>query len=350
RDSLDYANRWQSPHAPPPSHSHRKSCSTRCEISSPNRVYGCPNIVDIVTPSGLFPPLQKESSITFRTGIGIAYVTTIRNRHSETVDRALVSRNSVPGLKYPPERVSDSLDYANRWRSPHAPPPSHSHRKSCSTQREISSSGRVYGCPNIADIVTPSGLFPPLQKESGITFRTDIGIAYVTIIRNRHSMTVDRALVSWNSVPGPKYPPERRLPRLRESLAEPTCAAAQSQPSKVVFNSTRDLLPSSDSLDYANRWRSPHAPPPSHSHRKSCSTRRMISSPGRVYGCPNIADIVTPSGLFPPLLKESSITFRTGIGIAYVTTIRSRHSETVDRALVSRNSVPGPKCPPERVY
>ncbi|MQM23761.1 hypothetical protein Taro_056830 [Colocasia esculenta] len=50
-------------------------------------------------------PPQKESGITFRTGIGIAYVTTIRNRHSETVDRALVSRNSVPGSKYPPERV-----------------------------------------------------------------------------------------------------------------------------------------------------------------------------------------------------------------------------------------------------
>ncbi|MQL81755.1 hypothetical protein Taro_014224 [Colocasia esculenta] len=54
---------------------------------------------------------------------------------------------------------------------------------------------------------------------------------------------------------------------------------------------------SSDSLDYANRWRSPHAEPPSHSDRKSCSTRREISSPGRGYGCPNIADIVTPSVL-----------------------------------------------------
>ncbi|MQL92112.1 hypothetical protein Taro_024730 [Colocasia esculenta] len=60
-----------------------------------------------------------------------------------------------------------------------------------------------------------------------------------------------------------------------------------------MFNSTRDLLPSSDSLDYANRWRSPHAEPPSHSDRKSCSTRREISSPGRGSGCPNIADVVT---------------------------------------------------------
>ncbi|MQL80022.1 hypothetical protein Taro_012484 [Colocasia esculenta] len=64
-----------------------------------------------------------------------------------------------------------------------------------------------------------------------------------------------------------------------------------------MFNSTRDLLPSSDSLDYANHWRIPHAEPPSHSDQKSCSTRREISSPGRGYGCPNIADIVTPSDL-----------------------------------------------------
>ncbi|MQL76849.1 hypothetical protein Taro_009243 [Colocasia esculenta] len=101
-------------------------------------------------------------------------------------------------------------------------------------------------------------------------------------------------------------------------------------------------IPSSDSLDCVNRWRSPHVEPPSHSDRKSCSTRREISSPGRGYGCPNIADIVTPSA------KELGITFRTGVGIAYVTTIRNRHCETVNRALVSRNSVPGPKYPSER--
>ncbi|MQM09882.1 hypothetical protein Taro_042761 [Colocasia esculenta] len=143
---------------------------------------------------------------------------------------------------------SDSLDYANSWRSPHAEPPSHIDRKSCSTRREISSPGHGYGCPNIADT---------------------------------------------------------RLPRLRESLAEPTRGAAQSHRSAVVFNSTRDLLPSSDSLDYANHWRSPHAEPPSHFDRKSCSTRCEISSPGRGYGCPNIADIVTPSGLFPPLQQKN---------------------------------------------
>ncbi|MQL82368.1 hypothetical protein Taro_014853, partial [Colocasia esculenta] len=112
----------------------------------------------------------------------------------------------------------------------------------------------------------------PSAKELGITFRTDIGIAYVTTIRNRHSETVDTALVLRNSILGPKFLPERDetsfrgrktfvsrskiailaddlpyskklLPRLRESLAEPTRGAAQSQRSKVMFNSTRDLLP-----------------------------------------------------------------------------------------------------------
>ncbi|MQL90755.1 hypothetical protein Taro_023355 [Colocasia esculenta] len=85
---------------------------------------------------------------------------------------------------------------------------------------------------------------------------------------------------------------------------------------------------SSDSLNYANRWRSPHAEPPSHSDRKLCSTRREISSPA----------------------KKLGITICTGIGIAYVTTIRNRHSETVDTVLVSWNSIPGPKFPAEHVY
>ncbi|MQL84097.1 hypothetical protein Taro_016586 [Colocasia esculenta] len=61
---------------------------------------------------------------------------------------------------------SDFLDYANRWRSPHAEPTCHSDRMSCLTRREISSPGSGYGCPNITDIVTPSSLFPPLQRKN----------------------------------------------------------------------------------------------------------------------------------------------------------------------------------------
>ncbi|MQL77043.1 hypothetical protein Taro_009450 [Colocasia esculenta] len=124
-DSLDYANRWRSPHAEPPIHSDRKSCSTRCEISSPvatpsiTRIAGGAHTrsrpvtaivsrvqLDARTPPQFIPtPSAKELGITFRTSIGIAYVTTIRNGNPETVDKALVSRNSVPGPKFPPERV-----------------------------------------------------------------------------------------------------------------------------------------------------------------------------------------------------------------------------------------------------
>ncbi|MQM17894.1 hypothetical protein Taro_050872, partial [Colocasia esculenta] len=138
----------------------------------------------------------------------------------------------------------------------------------------------------------------PSAKELGITFRTGIEIGYVTTIQNQHSETVDRALVLRNSASGPKFPPERRLPQLRESLAEPTRRAALSQRSEVVFNSTRDLLPRSWI------WVSEH---------------RRYSHP--------LWFIPTPSA------KELGITLRTGIGIAYVTTIWNRHSETVDRAL-----------------
>ncbi|MQM23753.1 hypothetical protein Taro_056821 [Colocasia esculenta] len=146
-----------------------------------------------------------QTGITFRSVIGIAYKTQIRNRHSELLDGPLlpqvirrrfgVEKPSfrTPKLRFEPtispipssdsvdyvnrwrsphaeppshsdRKSSDSVDYANRWRSPHAEPPSHSDRKSCSTRREISSRGRGYGCPNIADIVTPFGLFPPLQR------------------------------------------------------------------------------------------------------------------------------------------------------------------------------------------
>ncbi|MQM20007.1 hypothetical protein Taro_053021 [Colocasia esculenta] len=127
-----------------------------------------------------------QTGITFRSVIGIAYKTPIRNWHSETHDAPLLPqaiRRRFGTISAIPRFFgnSDSLDYANRWQSPHAEPPSHGDRKSCSTR----------------------------PKELGITFRTGIGIAYVTTIRNQHFETVDRALVSLNFVPGPKFPPER---------------------------------------------------------------------------------------------------------------------------------------------
>ncbi|MQL80081.1 hypothetical protein Taro_012534 [Colocasia esculenta] len=48
-------------------------------------------------------------------------------------------------------------------------------------------------------------ILTPLVKELGIIFRPSIGIAYVTIIRNRHSEVVNKRLVSWNSVPRRKF-------------------------------------------------------------------------------------------------------------------------------------------------
>ncbi|MQM22843.1 hypothetical protein Taro_055900 [Colocasia esculenta] len=223
-----------------------------------------------------------------------------------------------------PSDSSASLDYANRWRGQHRKSAYHDDQKSCSTRLEISNPGRRYGCTNIADIVTPSA------KELGITFRPGIRIAYVTTIRNQHSETIDRALILWNSVPGPKF---RRgacvlVHRLSYPLGRtrifvrPAIGTGREAPIR-----NRHIDPvgtSSASLDYANRWRGQHTESAYHGDRKSCSTRLEISTPA----------------------KELGITFRQGIGITYVTTDRKRHSETVDRALVSWNSVSGSKFRP----
>ncbi|MQL80155.1 hypothetical protein Taro_012609 [Colocasia esculenta] len=322
-------------------------------------------------------------------GIEIAYVTTIRNRRSKMVDRALVPQNSIPGQKFPP----GACVLVHRLPYPHVgcgylfargskPPVRPQFRIGASTRtingciqrfpvrRPNSSLGARSGrLPRLreslaepthgaaqsqrSEVVFNStrDLLPrswiwvpehrryshplrfiltPSAKELGITFRTGIGSAYVTTIRNRHSETINR-----NSIPGPKFPPGacvlvHRLPyppigcgylfaRGSKPPARPQFridTSTQSVNGRIrrfpVRRPNSSLGARSDSLDYANRSRSPHAEPPSHSDRKSCSTRREISS----------------------LAKELGITFRTGIGIAYVTTIRNRHSETVDRALV----------------
>ncbi|MQM16680.1 hypothetical protein Taro_049637 [Colocasia esculenta] len=48
----------------------------------------------------ILTPSAKELAITFCPSIRIAYVSTLRNRHSVTVDRTLVSQNSMVGLKF----------------------------------------------------------------------------------------------------------------------------------------------------------------------------------------------------------------------------------------------------------
>ncbi|MQM07714.1 hypothetical protein Taro_040549 [Colocasia esculenta] len=72
-------------------HDDQKLCSTRCENSSPG-----------------------QSGITFRPGIGIACVTTIRNRHFETVDKTPVSWKSVPRPKFHP----GVCVLVHQWRTP----------------------------------------------------------------------------------------------------------------------------------------------------------------------------------------------------------------------------------------
>ncbi|MQM07372.1 hypothetical protein Taro_040214 [Colocasia esculenta] len=376
--------------------------------------YGCPNIVDIVTLRFIPTPSAKELGITFRTGFGIAYVTTIQYQHSETVDR----------VQYRLPRLRESLAELTCGAA-------QSQRSEVvfNSTRDLLPRSWIW-VPEHRRYSHPLRFFPTSSaKELGITFLTGIGIAYVTTIRNRHSKTVDKALnrhsktvdkalVSRNSIPGAKFPPERvgaRLPRLRESLAERTHGAAQLERSEVVFNSTLDLLPRSWIwVPEHRRYSHPllFIPTPSskelgitfrtgigiayvttiqnrhsktvdkalllHRLRESLAerTRGAAQSERSEVVFNSMRDLLPRSWIWvpeprryshplrfipTPSAKELGITFRTGIGIAYVTTIRNRHSETidkdlnrhskmVDKALVSRNSIPGPKFPPERVF
>ncbi|MQM05806.1 hypothetical protein Taro_038624 [Colocasia esculenta] len=66
-------------------------------------------------PQFIPTPSAKELGITFRPGIRIAYVTTIRNRHSEAVDKVLVSRNSVLGPKFRPGATPTVVPFDRTW-------------------------------------------------------------------------------------------------------------------------------------------------------------------------------------------------------------------------------------------
>ncbi|MQM23234.1 hypothetical protein Taro_056297, partial [Colocasia esculenta] len=320
-----------------------------------------------------------QTGITFRSVIGIAYKTPIRNPHSEALDAPLLPQAirrrfgvkkpsfHTPKLRfYPmispiPSRQGAGFEEFHSWAkiSPGSVCTSTSTAvRSCRTRifirpgvgtaREAPIQNRYFdpvGKWSHSEISGPAPKFhsgsaerlPRLREsleeptrgaaqsqrskvvfnstrdllqrhrfaQTGITFRSVIGIAYKTPIRNRHSEVLD-AKIS----PQAKRRRFGRLPRLRESLAQTTRGAAESQRSEVVFNSTRDLL--------SRSW----IWVPEH---------RQYSHPLRF--------IPTPS------TKELGITFRTGIGIGYVTTIRNRPSETVDRTLVSKNSVAKPKFP-----
>ncbi|MQL99399.1 hypothetical protein Taro_032121, partial [Colocasia esculenta] len=290
----------------------------------------------ILTPSG------RELAISFCPGIRIAYVSTIRNRHSETVDRTLVLQNSVPGRNSTADCVYYCTDCRTPWVgcgyffAPRSEP-------TASPQFEIGTStrsaqGRIRRFPIRRPNSSPGGWSRAADAiaygypftQTGITFCSVIEIAYKTPIQNRHSETLvtplsPHVIRHHFGVVKPSF----RTPKLR---FRPTMSPFQRFSHNNVY------------LDYMNPWRGGHTESGSRGDRKLCSTRHENSSTGRRYGCTNIADIVTPSG------RELAITIRPGIRIAYVSTIRNRHSETVDRTLVLQNSMPGRNSTAERVY
>ncbi|MQM01429.1 hypothetical protein Taro_034190 [Colocasia esculenta] len=222
-------------------------------------------------------PSAKELGITFRTGIGITYVTTIRNRHSETVSRALDSRNSVLGPKFPPGAVCTStltdvpsgqtwifirpgvgtareapiqnrhLDSVDKW----------SHSEISGPAPKFLSGITVAGC-RCDRIRTPLrsnghnfslGYQNRLQDPNSEAAlrgarRPIIASGDNTSFQGRKTfISHSEITILADDLPYSKVFWQERLPRLCKSLAEPTRGAALSQRSEVVFNSTRDLLP-----------------------------------------------------------------------------------------------------------
>ncbi|MQM01750.1 hypothetical protein Taro_034510 [Colocasia esculenta] len=212
-------------------------------------------------------------------------------------------------------RRSVSLDYANRWRGNQAESACHDDRKLCSTRCENSTPGCIRrfsvrhpnSSPGAWSRAADAIAYEHPFAQTGITFRSVVEITYKTPIRNQHSEA-------------PVAPLLPKTIRHHFGVEKPSF-----QTPKLRFQSTFSPFPrfsrSSVSLNYANRWRSNHTESAGHGDRKLCSTRRENSAP----------------------VNELGITFCPGIGIAYVTTIRNRHSETIDRALVSRNFVLGLK-------
>ncbi|MQL85940.1 hypothetical protein Taro_018475 [Colocasia esculenta] len=112
----------------------------------------------------------------FPLGIEIAYVTTIRNRHSETVDKMLVSKNSVSGPKfrrraYRPVRPQFGIDTLNRSTQGQIQRFPVRHPNSSSGAWSLTADAIMYKHP---------------FTQTGITFRSVIGIAYKTLIQNPH--------------------------------------------------------------------------------------------------------------------------------------------------------------------
>ena len=140
-----------------------------------------------------------KTAITFRPGIGIAYVTTIRNRHSETVDKALVSQNSVPGPKFPPGAcvLVHRLSYPSVGRgylfARGSEPPARPQFRIGTSTRSVNGRIRRFpvrrpnSSPGVRSRAADAIAYGHPFAQKGITFRSVLGIAYKTPIRNRHS-------------------------------------------------------------------------------------------------------------------------------------------------------------------
>ncbi|MQM07687.1 hypothetical protein Taro_040533 [Colocasia esculenta] len=282
----------------------------------------------------ILTPSATELAITFRSGIEIAYVSTIRNRHSETVDRTLDSWNFMLGpkfhlgacvlvhrLSYPlgKKRIfvrtairtacespiqnrhfdpvgtrfsccNVSLDHVNPGQSNHTESACHGDQKLCSTQRENScpamrskppassqsrigtstwsAQGQIRRFPVRRPNFSPGAWSRAADAiayghpiaQTGITFRSVIGIAYKTSIRNRHSKTLGPLIATGDkmSFRGRKtFILHSKISILDDDL--PVSKAKQphgvdlSRRSEVVFNSARELLPRSLIWVYEHR-------------------------------------------------------------------------------------------------
>ncbi|MQL91372.1 hypothetical protein Taro_023980 [Colocasia esculenta] len=239
-------------------------------------------------------------SISIRPGVGTSREATTRNRHFDPVGKRSHSEISGPAQNSSPgawSRAIDPIAYG------------HLFTQTCITFYSVI---RIVYKTTIRNRHSET---PDAPLSPKICVRPRVGTTREAPIRNRHCDPVSKRSHSEISGPAQNSSPGAwsraadaiayrhlfaqmgitfysRLPRLRESLEELTHGACLSRRSVVVFNSSRDLVP-----------------------------RSLIS-------------------------KELCITFHLSIEIANVITIRNRHSETVDRTLVSRNSVPAPEFLP----
>ncbi|MQL87492.1 hypothetical protein Taro_020032 [Colocasia esculenta] len=216
----------------PPYYGDQKSCSTRREISSP--VYSNPfsqrtghnfppghrnRLCDHNSESALRDDRQGAGFTEFRSRAkipprSVCYSTPTVVPFDRTgisvrtgVDRALVSRNSVPGPKFHPgacvivhrqpypsigrgylsaRRVGTARKAPIRNR--HFDPVGKRSHSEISGPAQNSSAGAWSWA---VDAIAYGHLF----AQTGITFRSVIGIAYKTTIRNRHSETSDARLL-----------------------------------------------------------------------------------------------------------------------------------------------------------